>query len=182
MRRSVTGSPPGRPDRQAGFSLIEVLAVLVILGIAVSVGVYALLGWSNRERARGAVLEIRTLAGRARAEALARNRRCLLAIDRATRRVQVIDTNELLNLADDVVLAETTLPKELRFADPAGGAAITLPAIGTTHLALFDSNGVVTGTGAIHLLSGDTYARLSLYAAGGTRIERWADSAWRVDS
>ncbi|NOG73828.1 GspH/FimT family pseudopilin [Roseicella sp. DB1501] len=86
MRANRAGAPLGAAPRAGGFTLLEILVVLAVLGLAL--GILALRGPS-----RVAALELRSAAGElaqglrlARARAIASNRPVALALDVGRRR------------------------------------------------------------------------------------------------
>jgi hypothetical protein len=192
----TTGSPatnlPARHDppgavpwiAQRGATLAELLVVLFLLAVTVVVTSPYSLRWLNAEECRSAVYQTQMLLSLARVEAVSRNRPCRFEIDDQSRRVAVFDLNDPGNNADDIPLADIELPTRVAFSDPEGAAAITLAVLGGSRFgAVFEPDGVVSsGTGYIIIQGDEAWNRLSLYAAGGTRIERWTGAAWQAGS
>jgi Tfp pilus assembly protein FimT len=162
-------------------TLAEVVVVLFLLSVTLLVTTPHSLRWLSAEEARSAVYHTQTLMQLARAEAVARNRPCRFEVDEASARLRVLDLNDPGNPADDIPLASVDLSAELTFTSPDSDPAITLASLGGTRYgADFEPDGVVSsGTGAIVLEGKESWVRLSVFAAGGTRLERWADGAWR---
>jgi Tfp pilus assembly protein FimT len=164
--------------------LIEVMVVLVALALVITSAVTYTIPWLAREEVRSAAYQVRTYIQAARIQAATRNRVCAFQVDIGSRRLQVLDLNDPSTPSDDVTLADLTLPDTVSFADPAGGPAVTLHLeSGGIYRAAFASNGSVSsGTGAIILGGGDRFDRISIFAAGGTRVEIWNGSAWVTGS
>jgi len=163
-------------------TLAEVVVVLFLLSVTLLVTTPHSLHWLRSEEAKSAVYQTQTLMQLARAEAVARNRPCRFEVDEGAKRLRVLDLNDPGNPADDLALAAVDLASDLAFATPDGDPPITLASLGGTRYgADFEPDGVVSsGTGAIVLEGKDSWNRLSVFAAGGTRLERWTDGAWRA--
>ncbi len=154
--------------------------VLAIGGMVLAVAATTSVAWIGREAARSAVYSIQTQLQLARMQAVSRNRVCQFTIDTATRQVQVVDLNDLSTSADDVVLSNVTVSARISFARPDGTTPVTLASVsGTRYQATFTQDGAVSqGAGVISVAGGDGFEQLTLYGAGGIRLERWNGSAW----
>jgi type II secretion system protein H len=71
--QNKTGYMLGQKNRESGFTLIEVMIVVAILGIAASIGVPNYLEWNARNQLRQAVSEIQSQLVLARLVAMNRN-------------------------------------------------------------------------------------------------------------
>jgi hypothetical protein len=133
---------------------------------------------------RSGVYTIQTYLHVAQSEAATRNRSCRFLVDTATRQLRVIDLNDPTNLADDIVVASTTLSPVLTFEDPSGGLAVTLELqSGSLYGTTFAADGSVSaGLGAVSVRGGDRFGRVTVLGAGGTKAERWDGSAWSSGS
>jgi len=120
----------------------------------------------------------------ARAQAITRNRACRFQIDTASLRITVVDLNDPASTTDDILLHDATLSSKISFARPDSGSAVTLSSLGgNLYGAIFASDGSVSaGAGLIALQGGDGSYRISLYGAGGVRVERWDGSSWVLGS
>jgi Tfp pilus assembly protein FimT len=166
-------------------TLIEVLLVVALASLVLAAAAVYSVPWLYRESMRGAIYDVQTYVQLARIEAVSRNRDCRLVVDTGSGTLQVLDMNGTVNPIDDTLLYEQRLPGSVTFADPGGGAAVTLNQIGTTPLyqVRFNADGtVVAGAGSVNLFGGQRYGRISVFAAGGTQVERWSDGAWHVGS
>ena len=169
-------------DRQGerGASIAEAMVVLALTSVVLTTTASYSISWLGREDLRSAASEIRTQLQATRTHAINRNRAARFQLDTALRRFQVYDLVDPGNNADDILLATASLPDTVTFARPDSGSTVTLPVLsGTTYQATFESNGSVSSTpGLVCLSGGARYGRVTLYAAGGVKLERWLNSAW----
>jgi hypothetical protein len=134
---------------------------------------------------RGAVYDLQTYMQLARIEAVSRNRECRLVLNTSTRTVAIFDGNGTSTTTDDTMLYRRQLPSSVSFSRPDAGSAVGLSQIdaSSNYQAKFSSDGTVTlGSGSVCVFGGDMYGRVSIYAAGGTLVERWDGSNWQVGS
>ena len=165
---------------QRGASLLELLAMLAVAGIAVTLSVIGSLGWIHRQASRSAVYHVQAMLQAARSEAVARNRACQLRVEPGTRTLRIVDLN-LAGSSDDVRISATELSRTTQFDRPDSGDAVDLPLFATgVHEATFEADGTVSSGagGEIVLRGGDDYYRITLYGAGGVRVERWDHNGW----
>lgn len=165
---------------QSGASLLELLAVLAVAGIAVSVAVIGSLDWIRQQASRSAVYHVQAMLQSARAESVTRNRACQLRVEPGSGTLRIIDLN-LAGTSDDVQISWLELSRTTRFERPDSGDAVTLPALATgIHEATFEADGTVSSGagGEIVLRGGKDYHRITLYGAGGVRVERWGSGGW----
>ena len=163
----------------AGFTTVEVVVValaIVVIVVAATFGLPTL----ARERVRGAVYDMQSMARLAHLEAAKRNRECRLLLDAATHRVLVVDGMGTGATSDDVVLHSTTLPSAVTFESPDGAPAITLEALGGSWFgATFAQNGTVeTGAGSVVVRSQGRHGRLTLFAGGASGVAVWNGAGW----
>ena len=169
---------------EQGMSLAEITVVMVVMAVIVTaVGSYSI-PWLGREEMRGAVYQVQQYLQLSRAQAITRNRACRFQIDTASRRITVFDLNDPASTTDDILLHDATLSSKISFARPDSGSAVTLSSLGgNLYGAIFASDGSVSaGAGLIALQGGDGSYRISLYGAGGVRVERWDGSSWVLGS
>jgi len=169
-------------ERERGFSLVELVIVMVLAGLLVTAGIVFALPWVGREEVRGAAYQVQSHLQLARVHAITRNRACRFVLDAQSGLIQVVDLNDPADGTDDTLVASATLPRTVSFADPSGATPITLAALaGTNYQATYTSDGRVSeGAGTITLNGGGRYERVTLFGAGGLRAEIWDGAAWRA--
>jgi prepilin-type N-terminal cleavage/methylation domain-containing protein len=169
-------------ERERGFSLVELVIVMVLAGLLITAGVVFALPWVGREEVRGAAYQVQSHLQLARIHAVSRNRACRFVLDAESGAIQVVDLNDPADGTDDTLVASATLPRTVSFADPSGGTPITLAILaGSTYQATYAADGRVSdGAGTITLSGGDRYERVTLFGAGGLRTETWDGTAWRA--
>jgi prepilin-type N-terminal cleavage/methylation domain-containing protein len=165
---------------ERGMSLAEVTVVMVVMAIVATAAATYTIPWLGREDMRGAVYQVQQFLQLARVQAISRNRSCRFQIDTSSRRMTVLDLNDPASTTDDILLDDATLSSKITFARPDGGSAVTLSSLGgNLYGATFASDGSVpAGAGLVAIQGGDGSCRVSLYGAGGVRVERWNGTAW----
>ncbi len=193
-------TPPRRGAPRAGFSLPELLVVLVVVGILVLLARPAI----NLARAQGnaAVSGLATTLQAAQREAVARQHDVLVGFDVPNRRLQLVfDANENGALDAGERVKNVPLDGALVFARPAtvaarafGGQAVAFPA-GATGLPtlVFHRSGSANFAGGFYLTSSpaaagdarraaDTRAVEVIRATGRVEWWRWTGSTWQRGS
>ena len=158
--------------------------LVVVLGLALLMltvaGAYSIPALA-RERMRSAAFDVHICMQLARVQAVGRNHACRCVVDTDARTLTVLDTMGTATSVDDVELHGMVFSQSIMFARPTAGPAITLDQIGATNAyqAVYASDGSVeSGVGDVHLLGGDRYGRVSVFAAGGTHVTRWNGTEW----
>lgn len=170
-------------QHERGMTTLELLAVLAIVALVAGVTVTASFAWIRQQASQSAVYHVQALLQSTRAEAAVRNRPCRFVIDGSARTIQVIALNDPAVSSDDVLLSSLLLSRAVRFERPGGGDPITLRQLaGSRYEATFEADGTVSAGagGQIVLWGGQTYHRVTLYGAGGVRVERWRGGAWTL--
>ncbi len=177
MRVSTSGCDQ-RGER--GGTIIEAMAVLALSGALMAITASYSISWIGREELRQSAGEVRTQLQATRAHAINRNRACRFQLNTTLRRIQIYDLVDPSNNADDILLTTATLPDSTAFTRPDTGSAVTLPVLsGTTYQATFESNGSISSSPGLVCMGGGTkYNRVTLYAAGGVKMERWMNATW----
>jgi Tfp pilus assembly protein FimT len=165
---------------ERGYSLAEIMIALLVLFTLVTAGAAYSLPWMNRERMRSAAYQVQGAMQFARVQAVGRSRPSAFLVESTTGRMQVYDLNDPLNFTDDVLLQDSTLSSAITFDRPDSGSPITLASAGgSIYQAVFAANGgVSSGAGEVVLTSGSGWDRVTLFAAGGVRVDRWDGTAW----
>ena len=172
-------------NTQRGMTLVETMLVVSAAALLVVATAAYSIPWLARESMRSAVYDVQTYLQLARIEAVSRNRECRMVLNTTTRTLQIFDGNATVSTLDDTMLYTRSLSSSVTFARPDMGLPLTLSQIGTTssYQVVFDSDGTVTaGTGDVYLFGGDRFGRISVFAAGGTQVERWNGVSWEVGS
>lgn len=192
---------PQRPQsRSAGFTLIEALVVLALLGILTTLAVPAFLTSLRSSTLLGVVKPTEMLLRRAHAEAIKTAAQGVVAIEPPTpttvARVVAFGDRNANGVADpgEPVLGTVSLPGKVRFVDPAGRAdALSVegfspnPVAGGANLALFRSDGSIAAVGGFRF--GDesgNYLEVHVEPAATARIQlrKWqtvgATTDWYV--
>lgn len=73
-----------RPQTSAGFSLIELLVVLIIAGIATALAGPSLKGWYDQQEVNNSITKIRTAIEQARSNAVRLSKSCTVTIPAAS--------------------------------------------------------------------------------------------------
>lgn len=169
---------------QRGMTLVETMLVVSAAALLIVATAAYSIPWLARESMRSAVYDVQTYLQLTRIEAVSRNRECRLVLNTAARTLQIFDSNATVSTADDARLYTRTLPSSVTFARPDLGLPLTVSQLSTTVFqVVFDSDGTVTsGTGDVYLFGGNRFGRISVFAAGGTQVERWNGVSWEIGS
>ncbi len=178
--RAGRGRRVSASRRERGLTLLEVIAVMTIMGIIAAIGVTYASSWIRREQMRSSAYVIQTHMQMARVEAMSRNRDCRFVIDDSDGSIRVIDLNDPSDTTDDILIASAELPTAINFQRPDVGSPITLNNVsGTLWETTFRQDGVVSsGSGSVHIATDDLYRKVSVYVAGGVHLQTWDGSTW----
>jgi Tfp pilus assembly protein FimT len=165
-------------------TLLEALLVMALAAVVLIAGADYSISWIARENMRSAIYDVQTFIQLARVEAVSRNHECRFVVDSSAQTLQVLDTNGTGTTSDDTELYRRALPSSVDLARPDSGAPVTLTAVDTNLFeTTFTPDGTVSnGTGQIYLYGGERYGRISVFGAGGTRVERWNAGSWEIGS
>jgi Tfp pilus assembly protein FimT len=162
-------------------TLIETLLVVSAAALLLVATAAYSIPWIARESMRSSVYDLQTYLQLARIEAVSRNRDCRFVVDTSSRTLQVWDSNGTTATSDDTRLYNRALPTSVSFARPDGGSAVTYTQIGagSSYQVVFTSDGTVSsGTGEAVVFGGQSFAKIEVFGAGGTRMEKWNGSGW----
>lgn len=192
-----------RSSGSRGFTMIEMLVASMVLAIAVLIGLPELRKMYVRMQLESYVLNLSSVANKARYEAIKRGLDTVVKADYTGRTLFTFvdqptfdangtrtDTPWVFDPAVDEVIQGLPLPSDVDFAPPPGETAVlglTDP-VGANqdedHVAVFLTDGSVQDVGAFRL--GDNrsnYVQLAFnpQATGRVRTEKWdcADGIWR---
>ena len=171
-------------SRILGFTLLEILVVVAIIGIAALVGFPALQNFIARSKIDGMVRSTTTLMYRSRSAAVKQGAQSLLTVDTAAYKVSAfVDLDgDLTFSAGDEDLGPIDLPAGVDFASPDGNI-VQFTTIGGKEVAVFEPDGSIETPG--HVKFGDTrgnYLQLEVTTQATARIEirKWDGAAWRL--
>lgn len=179
--------------RQAGFTLIETLIVLAVIGILVLISAPAFLSMMNRFKLTGTTRELASLMQAARYEAIKMNAPSQVNYDATSNRFIAfvdLDRDNVQSAADRVLGASVMVPRKVEFWGPGDGAANGANAIDgwddapTVRLGpIFAPNGSVDRVGAYRLKdSNDNFleVRIETPATGRIVLKKYfpADNAF----
>lgn len=182
-----------RPARERGFTLIEMLVVVAILGIAALLSIPYLSAQIQRSKLLGAASQVSGLMRLARLDSIKYSRSAMVAIDPTTRKVNAFsdrNSNDLPDAGEEI--GEVILPNSVTFAEPGGGTGDTSIDGFTTkpgyprRFALFKSDGAITDIGAFRLKSealgtgAPNYLEVNVAPAATARValRKYESGAW----
>ena len=132
----------GTLSRQAGFTLIEMMIVVAIIGIGTAIALPNYLVWQSRSELRQAVTEVQNQLLLARMAALSRNAPVTVAVSLANGAIQTTTTNAATGA--QILGSSLRLPHvvDLRVGPSAAWTSVVAPATATVS---FNSMGMRSG-------------------------------------
>ncbi len=137
---------PRHRDRrsEAGFSLIELSVVLVLLGLVVMVGMPAMQDWLERYRVRSAAQVLASDMQLQRMRAVSRNTVHTIVFDQANGTYTLWEGDPVNGLTTQLVPQPIGLPFGVSFTDPIDDP-IELTWSGNDDVAVFHADGSING-------------------------------------
>ncbi len=129
------------PNR--GFTLIELVIAVAILGIAAALAVPAYLSWQDDSRAKGAAASMRADFERARMRAIRENANVRVAFNTNSYMVHTDLNGDNALDTDEVVVTQKTLPAGVTLTNNFGGDDMSFSSRGIPAAGLSDA-GTVT--------------------------------------
>lgn len=178
-------------DRPAGFTLLEVIVTIALIGIAAAIAAIALGQWLPSYRLKGAARDLFNNLHYAQSQAITENRPWAVTFDASAPQGYVVVSSgpdNTLGTADDIETRPVSLEiygSGVVFGYQAGveivdGATAVTDAVDFAgDQAVFNTNG--TSTGGYVYLTGNanrTYA-VGTFASGVVRMKRWNGSSWQ---
>ena len=191
--------------RPRGFTAVEMLVVMAILGIVAAMGVPWLQNLIHRTKMEGLIGNAATVLRQARSEAIKQNVLTVVRFDPATRRIEAFADRDGADTTDppdgvfnpvagepnkttDYRIGSMPLPTGIEFAAPGGedifDGLTTVDNGGTDEdVAIFNPDGSITAVGAVRVGDGrDNFFEIRIAPQGTARVRiaKWDDveAAW----
>jgi prepilin-type N-terminal cleavage/methylation domain-containing protein len=182
-------------EREAGFTMLELLVVILIIGVMATLGMPALQQMINRSRLEGLVREAAVMCQSTRLEAIKGGIPTVIRFDLADRTVVswVDDNGDNIQDNGERQLLHRQLPGQVEYGGPGSyGETGGLPTDSDGAWLTFNIDGSIeltstgdcdTGLGCVRF--GDNrpnYLELSIGPAATAKVEirKWSGSAWQL--
>ena len=177
--------------RNAGFTLMEVIVTIALIGIVAAIAAISLAQWLPGYRLKGAARDLFTNLHYAHSQAITENRPWAVIFDASAPQGYVVVSSgpdDTLGTTDDIETRPVSLAdygSGVGFGNQAGVKkvdstdAVTDTVDFSGDQAVFNPNG--TSTGGYVYLTGNadrTYA-VGTFASGVVRMKRWNGSSWQ---
>ncbi len=172
-------------QRRAGFTLVELMIVVAIMGILAGIAYPLMLSWLPNMRLRGAARDVYSVMQRAKAEAIERGTNVAIAYNTAANTyIMFVDVNRnRLQDAGEISLLSSPMPDGVAFDNrpapplPAtevkGADGIVDGVSFAGNVAAFTPRGLPVGTGTVALLAAATGRQrtVTVTIAGRVRMQ-----------
>ena len=163
--------------REQGFSIVDLLIAIAIVGIISTASIPSLKGWSRNYNMQSAAMDLYTHMQKAKLGAVKENKSWTINFNPGgLLGYQVIHKVNNVDTVDKTVDFRKKYNGEIQYGDPT--ATKTYPA---NSLISFNPNGLSdTGYAYISNKSKSSYYRVGmLYATGAIKIEKWDGTQWK---
>jgi type IV fimbrial biogenesis protein FimT len=143
-------------NSQSGFSLIELMIGVVILGILTAVAVPSFQTWMRNSQIRNAAESISNGIQKARAEAVSRNTRIAFILEN--------DTTWTINIVDPAIPAASAVIDTRKSSEGSKNVAKTVEPLGATTITFNNLGGITHNVDAT-----DSLTRVNLSAINGSQ-------------
>jgi prepilin-type N-terminal cleavage/methylation domain-containing protein len=158
--------------RESGFTLMEMMAVVGIIGILVAVAIPSFSVWLPNYKLKGAIQDLYSNMQNAKMEAIKANGQYTITFDEGADNYTMTPPT---GTAKTVTLADYGYG--VRFGDPGGGEAVTYTGDSVT----FTSRGMVTENDEKWVKLTNDKGRFYQVGTRGTgviRLQKWNGSSW----
>lgn len=173
-----------RRSRGGGFTLLEIMVVVAIVGIVALFGLPALQNFIARSKIEGLAHQASVLMHRCRSEAIKQSAETLLTPDVGVGTLVAyadIDGDRAFTSGVDQEVGRIQAPSGVSLSSPDSVPVEGLTTVGSDKVAIFNSDGSIDDIGAVRF--GDlvgNYLEVRIITAATARIviKKWDGAAW----